>query len=385
MITTLYILGNHIQALGLARQAKKIGLTVHLFNKDGASVARFSNACNYFHLFKDNNHLLEKLRSNPSKSKDTLLIATNDSLIDFLSTNYNELSNLYYLSIPSPSVVDICYNKRSTYQKAKDLGIPIPKSYFPDTLSEVEEIGNTIKYPVILKPAIMHTFHKSTGKKVFFCVSKEELISNYNKIITIIPADEVILQEFLSGGAPSLYSFGSFAAKGIVYGSFSANRIRQNPMDFGNSTTYALTVNIPEFENLAVKFLTAIEYFGLSEVEFMQDPKTGQYKMLEINPRAWKWHSIANKLNINLLGMMVDYLNDQPVTKSNSHQTGIAWIERITDTVVVAKEIVKGRMNIMDYIKTLRMKKESAVWAWNDLLPAIMYLLLTPYLFIKRK
>jgi predicted ATP-grasp superfamily ATP-dependent carboligase len=385
MITTLYILGNHIQALGLSRQAKKIGLTVHLFNKEWASVARYSNTCDHFHLFKDDSHLLEILTSSASKAKDTLLIATNDSLINFLSVNNQELSSLYYVSVPSPSVIDICYNKRRTYQKAMELGIPIPLSYFPDTISEIEELADNIIYPVVIKPAIMHTFHKKTGKKVFFCKTKEELLSYYNQIITIIPANEVIVQEFLSGGAKSLYSFGSFFAKGTVYGSFSANRIRQNPMDFGNSTTYAITVSKPDFETLAIKFLESIDYFGLSEVEFMEDPTTGQYKMLEINPRAWKWHSIANKLNINLLEMMVDFLNHKPVAINNDHQVGFAWIERITDTTVVLKEILKGKMKFSDYIASLKLKKESAVWSWNDPLPSIMYLILTPYLFIKRK
>jgi predicted ATP-grasp superfamily ATP-dependent carboligase len=266
-----------------------------------------------------------------------------------------------------------------------ELGIPIPLSYFPDTISEIEELADNIIYPVVIKPAIMHTFHKKTGKKVFFCKTKEELLSYYNQIITIIPANEVIVQEFLSGGAKSLYSFGSFFAKGTVYGSFSANRIRQNPMDFGNSTTYAITVSKPDFETLAIKFLESIDYFGLSEVEFMEDPTTGQYKMLEINPRAWKWHSIANKLNINLLEMMVDFLNHKPVAINNDHQVGFAWIERITDTTVVLKEILKGKMKFSDYIASLKLKKESAVWSWNDPLPSIMYLILTPYLFIKRK
>jgi D-aspartate ligase len=385
MITNLFILGNHIQALGLARQAKKIGLTVHLFNKDWASVARFSNACKYFHIFKDEQDLLKQLTSASSNIKNTLLIATNDSLINFVSVNNNELSRLYYLSVPDPSVIDICYNKRKTYQKAMELGIPIPLSFFPDSLSDIEKLADKISYPTVIKPAIMHTFHKMTGKKVFFCKTKEELISYYKQIITIIPANEVIVQEFLSGGAKSLYSFGSFYAKGTVYGSFSANRIRQNPMDFGNSTTYAITVYNPDFESIATKFLESIDYFGLSEVEFMEDPATGQYKMLEINPRAWKWHSIANKLNINLLEMMVNYLNQKPVEINNDHQTGVAWIERITDTTVVLKEIMKGKMKFSEYRASLKLKKESAVCNWNDPLPAIMYLILTPYLFIKRK
>ena len=383
MIKNVFILGNHIQALGLARLAKKANLSVRLFNNYKASIARFSNACQHFHLFRDKEHLLQMLLE-LAVDKDTLLLATNDSLIDFLSLNYKVLSTLYHLSIPEPKVVDICYNKIYTYQKAMEIGIPIPESNFPASMDEIRELAERIKYPVILKPAVMHTFHHVTGKKVLYCDDKESLIMNYERIIKIIPSNEVIVQEFLRGGAKVLYSFGSFAANGKVYSSLSANRIRQNPMDFGNSTCFAVTVTDPVFEEFAIKFLKEINYFGMSEVEFMKDPETGAYKMLEINPRAWKWHSIANKLDINFLKEMVDYLDGKELRTKHNDQIGIGWIERFTDIYIVINEMYHKRMKFTEYWQTMKAPKESAVWSLTDPLPVIMYILFLPYLFVKR-
>jgi D-aspartate ligase len=383
MITSVFILGNHIQALGLTRLASKAGLSVSIFNDKKVSIARFSNTCKHFYLFKDKKHLLQLLME-LGNNRSTILLATNDSLIDFLSVNFAELSRHYQLSIPDPKVVDICYNKRSTYLKAMELGIPIPESYFPDNLGELKALSDRIKYPVILKPAVMHTFHQVTGKKVLFCKDKAELLASYEKIVGIIPPEEVIVQEFLKGGARTLYSYGSFAAGGKIYGSLSANRIRQNPMDFGNSTCYAVTVSEPVFEELAVKFLKAINYFGMSEVEFMLDIDTGVFKMLEINPRAWKWHSIANKLDINFMQMMVDYLEGKEVKEKHNDLIGVAWIERFTDVYIAMNEIIHGRLGFREYWKTIKVPKESAVWSLKDPLPALMYILFLPFLFIQR-
>ncbi|MFN7116810.1 MAG: ATP-grasp domain-containing protein [Saprospiraceae bacterium] len=382
-IQRLFILGNHIQALGVSRMAAAIGLEVTIFNGYGASVARFSNTCKHFILYKDKAHLLQMLL-NESRERDTLLVATNDNLIGFMADHYDILAEKYYLSIPTPDVVDICYNKRLTYQKAMDLGIPIPTSYFPDTLEEVMELADQITYPIIIKPAVMHTFHSATGKKVFFCKDKTDLLNNYREIIKIIPPEEVIIQQFLTGGAKQLYSYGSFFAEGQAYGSFIANRIRQKPMDFGISTCFAHTVLNPEIEKLSVEFLKAIDYFGMSEVEFMYDEKTNEYKLIEINPRSWKWHSLANKLGINLFQMMVSYLEQKSIEVKHNQQANIAWIERVTDTYVVVKEIIKGRMSLADYRKTMQMPKESATWSWRDPFPAIMYVLMTPILWWKR-
>jgi len=383
MIDSVFILGNHIQALGLARLAKKINLKVSLFNDHVVSITRYSNACQHFYLFRNKEELLHLLQDLGGK-KRTLLLATNDSLIDFLSSNYKKLSKSYYLSIPNPEIVEICYNKRATYRKALELKIPIPESHFPDTLEDILQLSEAVRFPVILKPAVMHTFHKVTGKKALLCMTKDELIKNYKKIIAIIPPTEVILQEYLKGGAKTLYSFGSFAANGEVYSSLSANRTRQNPMDFGNSTCYAITVSEPAFENIASKFIKSINYFGMSEVEFMKDPETGEFKMLEINPRAWKWHSIANRLNINFLKLMVDYLDGKEIEPEHKNKTGVAWIERLTDTYIALNEMFHKRFTFKEYLKSLQVPKENAVWSLNDPLPAIMYLLLSPYLFFKR-
>ena len=242
-------------------------------------------------------------------------------------------------------IIKICYNKRLTYKKAKSLKIPIPDSYFPDNFEEVQILSKKINYPVILKPAVMHTFYGVTGKKVFRCDNKEQLLKYYNSIIKIIPKDEVIVQQFLKGGAKSLFSFGSFTANGEVMGGFVANRIRQKPMDFGISTCFAKSVIQPEIEKYAFTFLESLKYLGLSEVEFMYDEESNEYKLIEINPRAWKWHSMANKLNLHLFEMMVQFFNGEQVNKKINKIPDIGWVERFTDTFVVLNEIRKGKMS----------------------------------------
>jgi len=383
MIKKTLILGDHIQALGIARIIGKLGIEVELFNEYRGAVARFSKYCNKFHLFYDENELINKLTLGDFP-KNTLIIPTNDKMVKFLADNYKFLNNLFHLAIPKPNIVDICYNKIQTYKTAQKLGIPIPESFFPTKIEDVKDISKIVNYPVIIKPAIMYYFHKITGKKVFLCNSKSELLSNYKKITKIIPTNEVIIQEFISGGASNLYSFCSFVENKNIHGSFIANRIRQKPMDFGISTTFARSVVNLRIEELAGKFLNGINYFGLSEVEFMYDEKIDDYKLIEINPRTWKWHTISNKLNINLLEMMIKYFQGENITEKHNIIDKVGWIERITDSYVALKEILEGRLTLSEYFKSLKIEKESAVLSKDDPLPALMYVILLPYLFYKR-
>lgn len=384
MINRVILLGNHIQGLGVARICAKLGLEVHLFNEDKLCVTRFSRTCTKFYQFKGEQDLLAKLLKHNVPKHQALLMPTNDRWVGFLADNYDKLSEWYRLSVPEPEITDICYNKIKTYTRAREMGIPIPESHFPKTIEEVEALKDTIEYPVIIKPAVMHKFYSKLGKKVYLCRNAFELLENYRLATDVIIPDEIIIQEFLAGGPTKLYSFGSFCSGDKVWGSFIANRIRQKPMDFGISTTFARTVLNPRIDELAKRFLTGIEYFGVSETEFMYDEKTGDFKLIEINPRTWKWHTISNSIGINLIGMLVDYLNGQALEEQHNQIADIAWTERLTDTYVVITEAMKGRLNYKDYAQSMMYKKEYACFSWKDPLPGVMYIVMSPYLLLSR-
>ena len=384
MIKNIYILGNHIQGLGISRIAGRLGYKITLFNDSSLGVARFSNTCNKFIKYKNLDHLLELLTNNKAEDKTAMLIPTNDKLVGFLSDNYDKLDKKYHISIAPTEITEIAFNKRKTYKTATKANIPIPKSYYPDNTKDIEQLSNNIDYPVIIKPAVMFNFYKKSGKKVFLCKTKEELISNYKSAIEIIPKDEVIVQEMLDGGAKHLYSFASYAKNGKPYGSFIVNRLRQKPMDFGVATTFAITVMNERVEALALAFLKEINYTGVSEVEFMFDEKTKDYKLIEINPRTWKWHSMANIVDINLIEMLINDIQGLPILKKRNTVENLGWIEQLTDTFIMITEVLKGRMKFKDYVKSIKIKKEYATFDWKDPLPALMYIVLSPYLYFTR-
>jgi len=85
-------------------------------------------------------------------------------------------------------------------------------------------------------------------------------------------------------------------------------------MDFGHASTYAVSMNIPELESISLKFLRSIGFEGIAEVEFMQDPRDGKFKLLEINPRIWGWHTLAIRSGADLPYILYqDLLGGEPI------------------------------------------------------------------------
>ena len=381
MIQRVVIFGGHIQALGLARQVAFKGKEVVLLVEDKYQIARYSRAVNRTLIcrIEDWKAQMEELEL---PNKGTLLFPTNDEAVEWLCTRYDEYKDRFALGVPEPEVIELFNNKRIAYRYAAAHKVPCPECWYPNTLAEVEVWSWSDPLP-----GIMYSFHATFGKKAFRCDNAEELKNIYQRIADAdYPLESILIQEFLSGGPKHLYSYGVMAMDGKPLVSIQANRIRQNPMDFGNSTTFAVTCDIPAIKAQSVSLLAETKYFGLGEVEWMWDEKAQQYKFLEINTRAWKWHTLSNMLGFSFIGAMIDWFDGvvthEGVKELKSERVG--WVERLTDWTVVAKEILHGRMKLRDVMRSYKIPHESAVWSWSDPLPGIMYVLLSPILYVKR-
>lgn len=384
MLNKILIFGGHIQALGLARQTHELGLEVILCVEDMYCVARYSKYVDKVECYRSLDQLHSIVEKYYSTERHCLLFPTNDEMVEFLSVHYDEYSDGFCVGVPCPNIVSLFNDKRKAYQFAERNGISVPKCWYPNSMKDVRDMSTVLPYPVVVKPAIMYSFHQTFGKKAFRCNSKEELLSIYERIDKCrYNLKTVLIQEFLSGGPENLYSYATFAVDGESKISLIANRIRQNPMDFGNSTTFAVTCDVPEIKDSAERILRLSNYFGLGEVEFMYDAKSNTYKFLEINTRAWKWHTLSNQLGFSFISAMVHHFDGEEISPIVNFGK-VGWVERLTDWTVSAKEIMKGKMSLTDFIKSYHIKKEYAVWSKNDIKPFFMYILLSPLLFIKR-
>jgi len=115
----------------------------------------------------------------------------------------------------------------------------------------------------------------------------------------------------------------------------------------------------------------------------MLDERDGKYKLLEINARAWGWHTIAIGAGVDLPYLSyLDILGEK--VKQDGFAQGIKWIRLATDIPTTLIEVFTGRMKLSEYLNSLKGKKEFAVTSLEDPLPFIAELVLLPFLLKKK-
>jgi predicted ATP-grasp superfamily ATP-dependent carboligase len=380
----LVILGT-FQSIGILRSLASHHVPTYLIDWSHC-VGRFSRCTNRFSTCPpviEEKKFLEFLLNLAVKQelKGWLIYPNDDRTVEFLARHKSELEEFYRVAVPAWEIAQVAIDKRQTYRLAEQCSIPIPRTFYPEGADELEHLD--IEFPVIIKPAIRDNFYDKARKKAVRADNRTQLVQEYLKAASIIDTSEIMVQELIPGAADNLYSFGSLYSDGQVLGKVVARRTRQHPLEFGRVSTHVETVHIPELEDMSVRFLDAMAYQGVSEVEFMWDPREGKYKLIEINARFWAWHSIAAAAGVDIPYLLYRNMLGDTV-QVNDFEKGVKWFRFMVDTPISAALIAKGKMSITDYFRSWKGKKTFAVLSLKDPLPFLVELLLVPYIMKKR-
>ncbi len=380
------ILGGDFQALGVIRSLAIQNIPIFLLDK-GLCISRFSRYIWKFNKCPDARDEIQLFKflvdlARKEHLEGWLLLPNDDDTVSFLAKNKEQLEQYYIVSTPNWEIAKFACQKKLTYELAEKCGIDVPRTFYPKNATELEQLD--IEFPAIIKPSVKEPFYSRTKKKAIRTDNKKELIDEFNKVRDIAGDSEIMVQEFIDGGGENLFSVGSLSRNGEILAKVVARRLRQHPMDFGHATTYAETVDIPELVEITERILGAMNYYGLSEVEFMRDSRDGKYKLIEINPRQWGWHTLAIAAGVDLPYMLYRDMLGEEITRKGATPKQAKWIRLVTDIPTVVPALIKHQLRFRDYLSSLKGKKQYAVFSVRDPLPFIAELLMLPYLWKKR-
>jgi D-aspartate ligase len=334
------VLGGNFVGLGVVRSLGVHGISTWVIDTHRSkSIAQFSRYITRFIECKENVIELLLREGREHQLNGWVIFPVSDEYVEIVSANHECLSSIYQLTTPPPEVTRFALDKRLTYRTADKLGIAAPWTLTTKSFAELAR--KDIPYPVILKPAVNHHFFPQTNIKALGVDGPEELQERHARMSRYIPCDEILVQERIPGGGENQFSFCALCKNGRVYASLIALRRRQYPVDFGNASTFVETTIQRVVEAAGRKFLESIGFDGIAEVEFKFDPRDGKYKILDVNPRAWGWHSLGRAAGMDFAYLLWRQKVGLPVAPINTYRRA-AWLREITDVMAIAKSRKRG-------------------------------------------
>jgi predicted ATP-grasp superfamily ATP-dependent carboligase len=306
-----------------------------------------------------------------------VLIPTRDETVAAFSQSRSELSDFFTTTTGEWKSVRWAWDKKLTYELAESIGIPCPRTFNPRSVEELASLSAHL--PLAVKPAVKENFFYATGAKAWRAETPSRLKALYERASKHIRTEEILLQEIIPGDCGEQYSYCAFVKGGKPHSTLTAQRSRQRPREFGRAASYVQTVDLPEIERLAERFLKHIQYDGLVEIEFKRDPRDGQYKLLDVNARAWGFHGIGAAAGVDFAYQMFADRLGLPTERLRA-KAGIGWIRILTDLPTASSDLIHGSLTLPAYWQSLRHARTEAVFAADDPLPSLGEILLLPYL-----
>ncbi|WP_408607163.1 carboxylate--amine ligase [Lottiidibacillus patelloidae] len=297
-----------------------------------------------------------------------VLYAGADDYVVFISKYRKTLSNYYLFLFPEHQLIEDLLDKKRTFDLAVKYNIPTAKTFFVNDESELDNVINEIEFPCILKPVFGHAFRKHVNTKAIHIedvYQLKKLFPIYSKF------GELVIQEIIPGDNKAFYKVATFFDDEMnLLALFTLQKNHQFPIEFGTGA-HIVSKRIPELVKLGVPILKELNLKGIGMIEYKKDPRDGQYKLIEINPRFWLTHSLTGPAGVDFSYMYYLYLTGQKPTPKLEQIDGVQWIYLVRYFLTFLQKRKKGEMSFKEFIQGLKGKKVFALLAFDDPMPFI--------------
>lgn len=223
--------------------------------------------------------------------------------------------------------------KDKLFDFCTDNGINVPKNILVSSVTDLQKIPEEFDYPVVVKGIFYDAYIVN---------NLEEAKTAFHKISSKwgLP---IIIQEYLKGDEFNVVALGD--GTGITVGAVAMRKLYITDKGKGWAGITILDNNLIEISKKVIK---SINWRSGMELEFIRSSETGQYFLLEINPRFPAWVYLAPNAGQNLPFALLQLALGKNVEQFDKYNVGTIFVrsswDLFTDISVFEKITTKGEI-----------------------------------------
>lgn len=262
--------------------------------------------------------LLERIKHIHEKEKLDLIIPTLDSeLYGFikLQPKLNQLGIKLFL--PTLEQLNI-RAKDNLFKFCEENQIKVPKNFLVSSLHDLYTLSPKIKYPAVVKGIFYDAYIVNNF---------EEAQHSFNKL-SAKWGYPIIIQEYLKGDEFNVVGLGD--GTGRTVGAVPMRKLYITDKGKGWA---GITIDDKTLIDLSKKIIEKTKWKSGLELEYIKSTETGQYFLLEINPRFPAWVYLAPSAGQNLPYALVKLAYGESVEIFSSFTVGTMFVRSSWDLI----------------------------------------------------
>lgn len=361
---------NSRKGLAAVRSLGQRGLHVIAGNDKPHALAFTSRFCAGRFLYPSPNEgpkeylafMLEHLRA----ERYDCFIPMSDEEVTLVARHREKFGELTNLVMVDGGTMEVAQDKWRTAEFALAQGFPHPKTFVVDHLDDLERLQNQVPYPAIIKP------RKSSGARgLVFVERPEELVPQYLRVHRHFPFP--LIQECIPTNSPKYAVSCLLNHQSQVRVAVVQRFWRQYPLKGGPATCFE-TVDRPDLQGYGVRILEILGWQGVAEVEFLEDERDGEVKLMEINPRFSATLALTIQAGVELPHLLYSLATEGDVEPHMDYRFGEVCRSMLPGEILYF--LTSGRRWRMEpsFWRFRGPNLGYSVWSRNDVRPAFAHL-----------
>jgi D-aspartate ligase len=251
---------------------------------------------------------------------------------------------------------------------ATEADVPTPGTVLADSDDAVRDAG--LRPPLVVKAAEGQEYSLVFGQKAVLARDVDEALAAVAQAREL--GFQMIVQEVVPDSHERVYSLLTYIGRsGEPLVTLVGRKVRQGPLRFGTSAVFEVDYE-PRVLELGLRLLRSVGYTGIAHVEFAQDPRDGEFQLLEVNTRLPVWAALASHRRLDLPRRAYEDLSGTEVVPVPTFTDQLTWIYLAKDVWVSLQMARRRELRAGEFAsRYLRGPKARAVFARDDPWPAV--------------
>ncbi|HKA00947.1 MAG TPA: hypothetical protein VKE70_30755 [Candidatus Solibacter sp.] len=363
----------HHGGVAIARSLGRLGVPVYSVDSEWSETAFSSRYCRGRWLLDWTNDRtggsLDRLLAIGRTVGDRpLLVPFTDQGAIWVAEHAAVLEQAFRFPRLDANLVRTLCDKSRMQKLAERYGLPVAQSIVPHCLESLELFASDISYPLMVKATDANRMRAYTGGTKFIVQNRADLCALFEKAWDG-HSPNFLAQEFVPGEDWMFDGYFDDASE-CLFG-ITAKKIRRFPARTG-VTSLGVCLKNEALHTIITEFMKAIGYRGILDIGFRHDLRTGDYKIMDVNPRigsSFRLFAAADGTDV----ARVSYLHQTgcPIPCSAAVE-GRKWITEDFDLLSSARSLWDGTLSPRAWLASFKGVQELACFAVDDPLPAVM-------------
>jgi D-aspartate ligase len=312
--------------------------------------------------------VLEALREQAGGDR-VVFFPERDENVEFALDHWDEVRAVAELPLPdNAETVRRLRRKDVLPLVAAEAGVLSPATVLADGDDAVREAG--LRPPLVVKAVEGQAYALAFGHKAVVAQDVGEALAAVREARD--RGFHMIVQEIVPDSHERIYSLLAYIGRsGAPLVTLVGRKVRQGPLRFGTSAVFEVDYE-PTVLELGLRLLRTAGYTGIAHVEFAQDPRDGEFRLLEVNTRLPVWAALAANRYLDLPRIVYDDLCGREVAPLPTFREELTWIYLAKDVWVSLQMARRRELRAREFAsRYLRGRKARAVFARDDPWPAV--------------